>query len=137
MRTTGKPDVVEVQAFARLVRLGQTPTLMRLQARSKRRRLTRTGCSGSGKSGVRLCPSWLAQSDLGNAVVAFVQSCWSEQGQGPTWGQVASRLGWAKPCAGAVVQGLVQAGRLEVGNEAASMRPGPAVRHSGGEERPT
>jgi len=58
VRTTGKPDVVEVQAFARLVRLGQTPTLMRLQARSKRRRLTRTGCSGSGKSGVRLCPSW-------------------------------------------------------------------------------
>ena len=79
----------------------------------------------------------VAQSDLGNAVVAFVQSCWSEQGQGPTWGQVASRLGWAKPCTGAVVQGLVQAGRLEVGNEAASMRPGPAVRHSGGEERPT
>lgn len=52
----------------------------------------------------------VAQSDLGNAVVAFVQSCWSEQGEGPTLGQVASRFGWAKPCAGAVMQGLVQRG---------------------------
>ncbi|MBW3656201.1 MAG: hypothetical protein KY444_08835 [Gemmatimonadetes bacterium] len=123
VKVTGEVDLVEVQAFARLVRLGQVPTeaavageMAALQAHELRRR--------RGDQARRDVPADLMAS--GREAARYVQDVRDRTGHGPSWAQLGEHAGWSRSAGNAMIVQLRQAGWLRYDRQPGSLRAGPA-----------
>lgn len=114
-----------MQAFARLVRLGQVPTaaavrgeMTALQAHDARRKRL--------KEATRSAMEDLSQA--GSAAARYVQECRDGTGQGPSWLELGRHLGWQRETVQALMPRLRDAGWVMYDDQPGSLRPGPAVR---------
>jgi hypothetical protein len=124
VRMTGRPEMPEIQAFARLVRLGQVPTpgavrgeMVSLAAADARRRALK-----QAKAAVL--------DDLegtGRAVAAYVAAYRERTGAGPSWADLRRHTGWPREITDGLMGKLREAGWLAYDDEPGSLRPGPAA----------
>lgn len=123
VKVTGEVDLVEVQAFARLVRLGQVPTeaavagqIAAVQAHELRRRRE--------EQAQRDVPADL--TTIGREAARYVQDVRDRTGHGPSWGQLSEHAGWSRAAGNAMIVQLRQAGWLRYDRQPGSLRAGPA-----------
>lgn len=119
VRLDGRPDQREVQAFARLVRLGQVPTaaavsgeMAAMQEHEARRD--------------RLARLLDDASRVGREVAAYVHQHQQSHGDSPAWQQVAHHMGWPQGAADQIMPKLRQAGWITYDRQPRSLRLGPA-----------
>ncbi len=123
VRTTGRAELLELQAFARLVRLGQVPTAAAVrgemvaigQSHDRRARLAQTRHQ--------------VLTDLsvaGHAAADFVQDYRAQHDTGPTWNQLRQHTGWPRDLVDETVRRLRAAGWLDFDDQPGSLRSGRA-----------
>lgn len=123
VKLEGKPELIEIQAFTRLIRLGQVPTgasvkgeMAALQAHQAR--LHRQ------KEQVRAVAD--AMEVFGEAVATRVAEHRAEAGRSPTWKELRRRVGWSQEVLEDVMPRLRTAGWVTYDPQPGSLRPGPA-----------
>jgi hypothetical protein len=124
VRMTGRPELAEVQAFARLVRLGQVPTpaavrgeMVSLAASAARRRALKQARA-------------TVLDDLegtGREAAAYVAAHRERTGAGPSWAELRRHTGWPREITDGLLGKLREAGWLTYDDEPGSLRPGPAA----------
>jgi hypothetical protein len=124
VRMTGRPELAEVAAFARLVRLGQVPTpgAVRGEMASLAASATRRRALKQAKAAVL--------EDLeatGRAAAAYVAAYRQRTGAGPSWSDLRRHTGWSREITDALLGKLRQAGWLTYDDEPGSLRPGSAA----------
>lgn len=130
VRLEGRPELLEVRAFARLVRLGQVPTPGAVQAEmaaltardAQRRRLRDTAAPVTSDTEL---------PTVGRAAADFARQHRERTGSGPPWSAVAGHLGLTRDQAQSVMRRLHDAGWLVYNDEPGSLRPGPAAHEAG------
>lgn len=122
VRVDGQPELVEVQAFARLVRLGQVPTaaavrgqVLSLQASTARR--------AQLKEQVRSAADDLPAA--GRLAAQYVQEHRARTGTGPSWLQLGRHTGWSKAVVQTLMPRLRDAGWLVYDDQPSSLTAGP------------
>jgi hypothetical protein len=124
VRMTGRPELPEIQAFARLVRLGQVPTrgavqgeMVSLAAADARRRALKQARAA-------------VLEDLegtGRAAAAYVAAHRERTGAGPSWADLRRHTGWPREITDSLMGKLRGAGWLAYDDEPGSLRAGPAT----------
>jgi hypothetical protein len=124
VRVTGKPELREVQAFTRLVRLGQVPT-----PGAVRGEMTSLAASETRRRALKQSRT-AALDDLastGRATAAYVAAHRERTGAGPSWAELRRHTGWPREITDGLLGKLREAGWLTYDDEPGSLRPGPAA----------
>lgn len=123
VKVTGKPDALELQAFARLVRLGQVPTAAAvrgemvavLQSQERRRRVKQTRQQVLADVGA-----------TGLDAARYVQGYRDQHAVGPTWTDLRRHTGWPREVVDEALRLLRREGWLDFDDQPGSLRPGPS-----------
>lgn len=123
VRVQGKPELREVQAFVRLVRLGQVPTAAAVRGemvalevselRRKQRRQVRD-------------EEPLDLDSVGSESARWVQQYRARTGHGPSWMELGQHNGWSREVVVRVLPRLRRAGWLQYDDRPGSLQDGPA-----------
>lgn len=127
VRLEGKPELIELQAFARLVRRGQVPTAAGVRgevaaqlAREERVRRQQD----------QLHAVVAELETFGRAVATEVSQYRAREGRSPTWRELGRSRGWSQEVLEKVMARLCVAGWVTYDPQPGSLRPGPAFQSS-------
>jgi hypothetical protein len=124
VRTTGRPELAELQAFVRLVRLGQVPT-----PGAVRGEMASLAASEARRRALKVAKAAVLD-DLeatGRATAAYVAAHRERTGAGPSWAELRRHTGWPREITDGLLGKLREAGWLTYDDEPGSLRPGPAA----------
>jgi hypothetical protein len=124
VRVTGRPELAEVTAFARLVRLGQVPT-----PGAVRGEMSSLAASEARRRALKQAKAAVLDdlASTGRAAAAYVAAHRERTGAGPSWAELRRHTGWPRDITDALLGRLREAGWLAYDDKPGSLRPGPTA----------
>lgn len=127
VKLEGKPELIEVQAFARLVRLGQVPTAASVKGEVAAQQAHEARLRRQNDQ-VRAVVDALER--FGEAVATAVSQHRVSAGRSPTWRELGRSFGWSQQVLEDVMPQLRAAGWITYDSQPGSLRPGATYHDS-------